>query len=213
MSLPIRVVLVDDHVIVHRGLATLLELYDDISVVAEAKSGRAALDIIGDTCPDVVLMDIKMPGMDGIETIQAARSICPDAKLLAMTSFTGENHVESALKAGADGYLMKDMTGKQLADAIRRAHAGESVVAPAAQDLLMASVARGPVPGSDLTEREYDVLNEMIQGYSNREIAERLFISPSTVKNHVSSILSKLGTTSRTRAVALAVEHNLVDND
>jgi NarL family two-component system response regulator LiaR len=159
----------------------------------------------------VVLMDMIMPRMDGITATEHIRQACPDTGVIALTSFSDEENVQAALKAGAIGYLMKNISGDELANAIRRAAAGESTLAPEAAQVLIRATVRPPALGHDLTDREREVLALMIEGLNNREIGEQLVISSSTVKNHVSSILGKLGTTSRTQAVALAVEHHIVN--
>jgi two-component system, NarL family, response regulator LiaR len=208
---PVKVMIVDDHNMVRKGLVVLLEDFEDLEVIAEAGDGEYAVSLCHKACPDVVLMDMIMPRMDGISATRAIREVCTDTQVIALTSFSDEEHVQAVLRAGAIGYLMKDVSGDELANAIRRAHAGESTLSPEAAQILIRATTRPPDIGHDLTERERDVLVLMIEGLSNREIGERLVISSSTVKNHVSSILSKLGTTSRTQAVALAVEHRIVE--
>jgi NarL family two-component system response regulator LiaR len=207
----IRVMIVDDHNMVRKGLVVLLEDFEDLLVVAEAGDGEYAVNLCHRACPDVVLMDMIMPRMDGIAATRAIREVCPNTQVIALTSFSDEDHVQEALKAGAIGYLMKDVSGDELANAIRRAHKGDSTMSPEATQILIRATTRPPAIGHDLTDRERDVLVLMIEGLNNREIGERLVISSSTVKNHVGSILSKLGATSRTQAVALAVEHKIVE--
>lgn len=207
----IRVLIVDDHNMVRKGLITLLEEFDDLIVMGEAGDGEMAVHACRESCPDVVLMDMMMPRMDGVTAIAKIRQVCPQTQLIALTSFSDETNVQNALKAGAISYLMKNISGDELANAIRRAHEGQSTLAPEAAQILIKATTRPPAPGHDLTERELEVLALMIEGLNNREIGERLIISSSTVKNHVSSILSKLGTTSRTQAVALAVEHKIIE--
>lgn len=206
----IRVVIADDHGIVRKGLSVLLEEYEDLRVVAEASDGEYALNICRKECPDVVLMDMMMPRMDGVIATRKIREACPETQVVALTSFSDEGHIQSVLQAGAIGYLMKDVSGDELAGAIRRAYAGESTLSPKAAQVLIQATTRPPMLGHDLTEREREVLALMISGLNNREIGERLIISSSTVKNHVSSILSKMATTSRTQAVALAVEFKIL---
>jgi NarL family two-component system response regulator LiaR len=207
----IRVMIVDDHNMVRKGLVVLLEEYNDLVVVAEAGDGEMAADLARSECPDVVLMDMIMPRMGGIEATQRIRANCPGTQVVALTSFNDERSVQDALKAGAIGYLMKNVSGDELAEAIRRAAEGQSTLAPEAAQVLIRATTRPPALGHDLTDRERQVLALMIEGLNNREIGERLVISSSTVKNHVSSILSKLDTTSRTQAVALAVEHKIME--
>jgi NarL family two-component system response regulator LiaR len=207
----IRIILVDDHHMVRKGLAVLLEEFDDLQVVGEAGDGEYALTLCQRQCPDVVLMDMMIPRLDGIATTVKIRASCPDTQVIMLTSFSDEERVQAALKAGAIGYLMKDVSGDELANAIRRAYAGESTLSPQAAQVLIRATTRPPALGHDLTDREREILALMIEGLNNREIGERLVISSSTVKNHVSSILSKMNTTSRTQAVALAVENKILE--
>ncbi len=208
---PIRVVLVDDHKMVRKGLMVLMEEFPDLVVVDEAGDGETSLEVCRRQRPDVVLMDMVMPRLDGVDATRRIRAEWPDTQVVALTSFGDEKNVQEAIKAGAIGYLLKNVTGGELADAIRRAHAGQSTLAPEAAQALIRATTRPPSPGHDLTDRERDVLALLIDGLNNREIGEKLVISSSTVKNHVSSILGKLGTASRTQAVALAVEHGILD--
>lgn len=206
----IKVMIVDDHVMVRKGLVVLLDNFDDMEVVAEAGNGQMAVDMVKQTITDVVLMDMIMPRMDGISATREIRKVAPLTQVIMLTSFSEENGVQDALKAGAIGYLMKNVSGDELANAIRRAAEGQSTLAPEAAQALIRATTRPPALGNDLTEREREVLSHMTEGLNNREIAERLIISSSTVKNHVSSILDKLGTTSRTHAVALALENHIL---
>jgi two-component system, NarL family, response regulator LiaR len=155
-------------------------------------------------------MDMMMPRMDGATAVKLIREHCPETQILMLTSFAEEDHVQKALNAGAVSYLMKNITGDELANAIRKAHEGQGTLSPEAATSLISASRRAPAPGHDLTEREREVLALMINGLNNREIAERLIISSSTVKNHVSNILAKLNTASRTQAVALAVESKIL---
>jgi len=207
---PIRVMLVDDHAVVRSGLGAFLLAFDDLELVAEAGSGEEAVRLCEQVRPDVVLMDLVMPGMDGAAATRAIREQCPDIQVIALTSFKEKDLVEGALQAGAIGYLLKNVSADELADAIRAAHAGRSTLAPEAAQVLIQATREPPPPGYDLTPREREVLALMVEGLTNPEIAERLVLSPSTVKFHVSNVLSKLGVTGRTEAVALAVQHHLV---
>jgi two-component system, NarL family, response regulator LiaR len=209
----IKVLLVDDHDMVRKGLMVLLQNFDEFEVVGDTSSGHTAVELARRYQPDVVLMDMVMPSMDGVTATRLVREACPTAQVIALTSFSDEDNVQNALKAGAISYLLKNVSGDELANAIRKAHEGQSTLAPEAAQVLISATTRPPSLGHDLTEREREVLAHMIEGLNNREIGERLFISGSTVKNHVSNILSKLGTTSRTQAVALAVEYRLVDTE
>lgn len=207
----IRVLIVDDHDMVRKGLRVLLEDFDDLDVVADVGDGQLAVDLCRQNCVDVVLMDMVMPRMDGIEATTRIRLHCPDTQVIVLTSFTNDDNVEKAFKAGAIGYLVKNISGGELAGAIRKAHVRQSTLAPEAAQALISATTRPKAVGYDLTDREREVLALMIEGLNNREIGERLYISGSTVKNHVSSILSKLATTSRTQAVAMAVENRILD--
>jgi two-component system, NarL family, response regulator LiaR len=206
----ITVVIADDHALLRRGLESVLLLFDDIELVAQAEDGAEAVAVCEQTQPDVVLMDLVMPGLDGASATREILRRCPTTRVLVLTSFSDEALIESALSAGAIGYLMKDVSGAQLAAAVRRASAGKPTLAVEAAEVLM---HRGEAPGlqgHDLTARERQVLALLADGLTNAEIAERLVVSLSTVKGHVSSIISKLGASSRTEAATIAVRHRLV---
>ncbi|HEY3342543.1 MAG TPA: response regulator transcription factor, partial [Anaerolineae bacterium] len=190
---PIRVLLVDDHTMVRRGLATFLRVFEDLEMAGEAASGDAAVQLCAQVQPDVVLMDMVMPGMDGAAATHLIRQQFPQVQVIALTSFKEEGLVTSALQAGAIGYLLKDVSAEELAQAIRAAHLGRATLSPEATQALVRAVSQPPVPGHDLTAREREVLALMVEGYSNSQIAEKLVVSPSTVKSHVSNVLSKLG--------------------
>jgi len=210
---PIRVMIVDDHAVVRSGLAAFLLAFDDLELVAEAGSGEEALRLAARQEPDVVLMDLVMPGMDGAEATRAIRRQRPHCQIIALTSFREEDLVQRALSAGAISYLLKNVSAAELADAIRAAHAGRPTLSPEATAALIHAATQPPEPAYDLTPREKEVLALMAQGLNNPQIAARLVISRSTVKFHVSSILSKLGVNGRTEAVALALQKNLVSRD
>jgi len=206
----IRVLVVDDHAVVRSGLAAFLLAYDDLELAGEASSGEEAIRRCRQVQPDVVLMDLVMPGMDGAAATRAIRAQFPKVQVIALTSFPEQEMVQAALQAGAIGYLLKNIAAEELAGAIRAAHAGRPTLAPEATRALIQASTQPPRLGHDLTAREREVLALMIEGLNNTAIAERLVVSRSTIKFHVSSILSKLGASSRTEAVALAVQHDLV---
>lgn len=207
---PVRVLIVDDHAVVRSGLAAFLLAFDDLEVAGQAAGGKEAVDLCREVRPDVVLMDLVMQGMDGASATEAIREACPSVQVIALTSFPEEDLVQRALQAGAIGYLLKNVSADDLADAIRAAHAGRGTLAPEATQALINSATRPGKPEYNLTDRECEVLALMAEGFTNPAIAETLFVSRSTVKFHVSSILAKLGVASRTEAVALAVQEGLV---
>jgi NarL family two-component system response regulator LiaR len=208
----IRVMIVDDHAIVRQGLIVSLENFEDFEIVGSLGDAREAITICTNERVDVVIMDMVMPIMDGVTATRIIRERSPQTQVIALTSFDSDNTVQQALQAGAISYLMKNVSVEDLANAVRKASVGQSTLAPEAAQVLIRAAVNPPALGHDLTEREREVLALMIEGLNNREIAERLIISSSTAKNHVSSILDKLGTTSRTQAVAFAVEHKLLDS-
>jgi NarL family two-component system response regulator LiaR len=191
-------------------LATFLKVYDDLELAGEASSGQAAIQICDQLHPDVVLMDMVMPDMDGASATRIIRKQSPLTQVIALTSFKEEILVHSALQAGAIGYLLKDVSADELVQAIRAAHAGRSTLSPEAAQALVHAASQPPAPCLDLTERECEVLTLMIEGLNNTQIAGRLNVSPSTVKSHVSNILSKLGVASRTEAVTLALRNHII---
>lgn len=204
----IRVVLVDDHGVVRQGVRRYLELQPDIDVVGEAENGRDLVDLVQGARADVVLMDIVMPEVDGIEAIRALHRESPGTRVLVLSSFADDAQVFAAVHAGAAGYLMKDVRPDDLATAIRQVHAGRTVLHPDAAARL---VERTQEPGAAFTGRERDVLKLLTEGFANKEIARRLLISEKTVKTHVSNILQKLGVRDRTQAAVIAVRQRLVD--
>jgi len=209
---PIRVMVVDDHAVVRGGLSTFLLAYDDLTLVGEAANGAEAIQQTERCAPDVILMDLVMPEMDGATATRVIRQQFPAVQVIALTSFKEDDLVQGALAAGAIGYLLKNIAADELADAIRAAYVGRPTLAPEATRALIHSATQPKVQplGHDLTERERDVLSLMVTGMNNSEIAEKLVVSRSTVKYHVSNILSKLQATSRTEAVAYALQQNLV---
>jgi NarL family two-component system response regulator LiaR len=202
--------LVDDHMVVRSGLSTVLSVYDDLKLVGEAGDGEEAVRMAERLQPDVILMDLLMPKMDGVTAIKAIKARWPKIQIIALTSFKEKEYVEGALKAGANGYLLKDVSAEELINAVRRAVAGQPSLSPEAAQVLMKNVSEPAAAHQDMTARELEILALMVDGRSNNEIAERLIVSQSTVKFHVSNILSKLGVTGRTEAVALAVKRHLV---
>ena len=209
-SQPIRVMLVDDHTMVRRGLAAFLKVFDDLQLAGEAESGEAAIQRCAEILPDVILMDMVMPDMDGATATRAIRQQFPQVQVIALTSFKEGDLVKHALEAGAIGYLLKDVSADELARAIRAAHAGRATLSAEAAQALVETANQSPAPGLDLTERELEVLALMVEGLNNTQIAGRLTVSSSTVKSHVSNILSKLGVASRTEAVTIALRSRLI---
>nr|WSZ95329.1 response regulator transcription factor [Streptomyces sp. NBC_00857] len=209
----IHVLLVDDHQVVRRGLRTFLEIQDDIKVVGEASDGAEGVARAEELRPDVVLMDIKMPGMDGIEALRKLRDLDNPARVLIVTSFTEQRTVVPALRAGASGYVYKDVDPEALAGAIRSVHAGHVLLQPEVAGALLAQDEpnSGQGRGTSLTDREREVLGLIADGRSNREIARALVLSEKTVKTHVSNILMKLDLSDRTQAALWAVRHGLTD--
>ena len=213
---PISVFLVDDHQVVRQGLRDFLELQDDIDVVGEASSGIEAVQHVKQLLPDVVIMDLVMPEIDGVETTRRVKAISPSTQVIVLTSFADDDKVFPAIKAGAISYLLKDVSPLELARAVRAAKRGEAVLHPEVAAKLMQEFS---APRADeqqaeaLTEREMDVLRLIARGHSNREIAEALIISEKTVKTHVSNILSKLHLADRTQAAIYALRQRLVPMD
>ncbi|UCE01202.1 MAG: response regulator transcription factor [Chloroflexota bacterium] len=204
--------IVDDHSMVRTGLSTFILVNPDLELVGEARDGEKALLICERVKPDVILMDLVMPRMDGIQATRTLLERWPQIKIIALTSFQDRQLVQEALQAGAIGYLLKDVTMEQLADAIRAAYIGQPTLAPeAAQVLIQAASEQSPALGNNLTPREHEVLALMVEGLNNPQIGERLTISVTTVRTHVSNILSKLGVSNRAEAIVLAIRQGLVD--
>jgi NarL family two-component system response regulator LiaR len=208
---PIRVLVVDDQPVVCSGLAAFLSVYDDLTLVGEANDGAKAVNLCGQLRPDVVLMDLVMPHMDGAEATLTIRKHYPHIQVIALTSFKEDDLIKRVLAAGAIGYLLKNITADELADAIYAAHAGHPTLALEATQLLIRQTRQNQFaePGFDLTQREREVLALVVEGLNNNAIAERLIISRSTAKFHVSNVLAKLQVTSRMAAITYAMTHKL----
>lgn len=204
----IRVLIADDHLVVRSGLETFLMVTEDLQLVGEASNGAEAVRLCGERRPDVVLMDLKLPGVDGVTATREIGSLYPGVRVLALTSYDEPGLVQAALDAGAIGYLLKTVSTEDLAAAIRAAFSGQPTLSPEVAQLV--GKHPGQPLGFDLTGREREVLTLMAEGLNNREIANRLAISRSTAKNHVSSILRKFGASTRVEAVKLAIKHRLL---
>ncbi|MFC8502970.1 response regulator [Pedococcus sp. NPDC057267] len=219
---PIRVVIADDHVLYRRGLQMVVSQDDDIEIVGEASDGKEAVDRTVELLPDVVLMDVRMPHTSGIEACQKIKSQVPSTKIIMLTMSDEESDLYEAVKAGANGYLLKDVPGEEIADGVRAVHNGDSLISPSMASKLLAEFAlmsrrQGERPSAvgapRLTERELEVLRLVARGLANKEIAHDLFISENTVKNHVRNILEKLQLHSRMEAAMYAVRENLLEPD
>jgi DNA-binding NarL/FixJ family response regulator len=219
MTQPITVLIVDDHQVVRLGLETFLARQPDIAVVGQASSGEEALRVAAEQVPDVVLMDLIMPGMDGVEATRRLKEISPASQVVILTSFHEDEHIFPAIRAGALSYLLKDIGTADLADTVRKAARGEAVMHPHVAARVMQELrdrsqptASGALPPSMLSEREVEVLRHIAAGYSNADIAERLVISEHTVKRHVSNILSKLHLADRTQAAVYAWREGMAEH-
>jgi len=211
MADPIGILIADDHPVVRQGLRTFLETQDGLEVVGEASDGAEAAELAQQLLPDVVLMDLVMPGLDGVEATRRIRELSPSTKVIVLTSFDEDEKVFPSVKAGAAGYLLKDVRPQELAEAVRRVHAGEALLAPSVAAKLMQEVAGERQPVSGLTERELEVLRLIARGLPNKLIAQELVVSEKTVKTHVSNILAKLHLTDRTQAALYAVREGLAE--
>lgn len=209
-----KIIICDDQAVVRDGLEMLLTLEKDIEVIGTAQDGAEAVELVSANQPDIVLMDLKMPGMNGIEATRQIRAKYPEVKVLVLTTYDDDEWVFDAIRAGASGYLLKDTPREEVVKAIRGTVEGKSFVDPAVAGKLMGQVARGQTQPSSLltdklTERETDVLRLLAKGFSNNEIASQLHLSEGTVRNHVSAILDKLGVSDRTQAAVIAIQHGL----
>lgn len=216
MSKPIRVFIADDHAIVRKGIRALLSTEPDVEVIGEAGDGARAVERVLALRPDVTLMDLVLPGMEGTEAIARIRATWPEARILVLTSFVTDEKVLPAIRAGARGYLLKDSSPEDLVRAIRQVDRGESPIDPSVAGQIMSALSQAAsvAPATDgLTTRELDVLREVARGYSNQEIAAHLSLSEATVRTHISHILSKLGLASRTQATLYALREGLVTLD
>jgi NarL family two-component system response regulator LiaR len=214
MTDPITVVLVDDHKVVRHGVRSYLMTLSDIDVIGEAGSGEEAIAVVEQLVPDIVLMDLIMPGIDGVEATRRVKLISPRTQVIVLTSYHEDEHIFPAIRAGALSYLLKDLEPEELADAIRRAYQGEAMLHPrVATRLVQAArepVSEEPNPFTELTDREMQILRLVADGKSNAEIAEELIISQKTVKSHISNILSKLHLADRTQAAVFAWREGVV---
>lgn len=204
----IRILIVEDHNVVRQGLAALIGTVKDMQVVAQASNGAEGVQLFREHHPDVTLMDLRLPQMSGVEAITAIRKEQPQARVIVLTTFDGDEDIYRALQAGAKGYLLKDMFGDELMDAIRAVHAGKTRIPAEIAERLAERMG-----GQDLTEREMEVLREVAGGLSNKEIGNKLFISEATVKTHLNNILSKMGVADRTQAVTSAIQRGIIHLD
>lgn len=214
MTDPITILLVDDHRVVRLGLKSYFATLPDLHVIGEAGSGQEAVKLVEQHAPDVVLMDLIMPGMDGVETTRQVKKVSPRTQVIVLTSYHEDEHIFPAIRAGALSYLLKDVDPDDLADAVRRAHAGEAVIHPRVAARLVKEISgirqEAVNPFNELTDRELEVLRHIADGQNNQEIAETLVISEKTVKSHITNILSKLHLADRTQAAVYAWKEGIV---
>jgi NarL family two-component system response regulator LiaR len=204
---PIRVLSVDDHEIMRGGVRFLLLAFDDLELVGEAQRGEDAVQLCHETGPDVVLVDMKMPGMDGVQTTAAIKAACPDVQVLILTSFHNHDLVRRSIEAGAVGYVLKDASKEDLAAAIRAANAGQKTMAPEAAAAMVSGSHHSTI---DLTDREREVLPLLAEGMTNKQIGKQLHLSPFTVRHHVSQLIKKLGVANRAAVAATATQLGLI---
>jgi DNA-binding NarL/FixJ family response regulator len=201
----IRILVVDDHHVVRQGLVALINSVEDMEVVGEAPDGRKGVDLHRQHQPDVTIMDLRLPVLGGVEAIQEIRRATPQARIIVLTTFDGDENIYRALQAGARGYLLKDMFGDELMEAIRAVHSGKTRIPP-----VVAQRLAERMNGSELTTRELDVLRLIVAGKSNKEIGNELHISEATVKTHINNLLGKMGVSDRTQAATTAIQRGLV---
>jgi len=208
LSEGIRILIVEDHHVVRKGIVALLGMTDGMHVVAEASDGAEAVRLFQERKPDITLMDLRLSVMGGVDAIKAIREKSPEARIIVLTTFDGDEDIYRALQAGARGYLLKGMDAGELTSAIQAVHSGKAYIPAEIAERLA-----GRFAGSELTEREMDVLRLIVRGNSNKEIATKLFISEATVKTHINNLLSKLGVTDRTQATTTALQRGIVHLD
>ena len=209
----IRILVVDDHIIVREGLISVLKTFPEFEIVGDASSGKMAISLCEKLRPDVVMMDLKMPHMSGVEATRLIRDAMPDIQVLVLTSFIDDELVQAALEAGAIGYLLKDASIHEIANAVRSVAQKQTVLSPEVMQSLIHSRNGDDKEDFNLKSREVEVLRWMVSGLTNVEIAERIMLSKATVKYYISSIFEKLGVSTRTEAVVLAMQHHLVQNE